>query len=117
MNRKAGFLVFILILVLLMTSCGALSAGQNKINGTYTGVSRANGMQTYVKAILNNGNIEVHSGYLYDDDDYVAYGTYTVSGNTITVKWDVSKNIGTLKIDETNNNLITETGVILRKTT
>lgn len=115
-KRIVGLTVFVLVLIVMLTSCGIFSEGQNNVDGTYTGVSQVNGMQTYCKVILNNGNIELRGGYLYGDD-YVAYGTYKVSGNTITIKWDVSGNIGTLRIDETNNNLITDTGVILRKIT
>ena len=116
MKRTVGLTALVLVLIVMLTSCGMFSEGQNNVNGTYTGVSQANGMQIYCKVILNNGNIELRGGYLYGDD-YVAYGTYTVSGNTVTIKWDVSGNIGTFTIDETNHNLITDTGVILRKTT
>ncbi|MBP5466356.1 MAG: hypothetical protein J6Y43_02180 [Clostridia bacterium] len=115
MNKKISFMAVILVFAIMLTSCGMFSEGQSNINGTYTGVFQVEGRQSYAKAILNNGNIELRMGYLYGDD-YVSYGTYTVSGNIINVRWDVSGNTGTITIDRTNNNLITDTGITLRKT-
>lgn len=111
-------LIFTLIMALTpLTMTGCSLFGSSKIDGTYTGVMLVGGQQGYAKAILNNGNIEIHMGYIYGDDDYVAFGTYTVSDNVVKIRWNVSGNEDTYTIDKSNNNLITSTGVILRKTT
>ena len=117
MNKKARWIVLILVIIGIIAAVVIIKKGQeDNINGTYTGVYQNNGVPAYCKAFLNNGNIELHMGFVDGDDDYVAFGTYTVSDNIVTVKWDTSGNIGTLTIDSANHNLITSTGIIMRKT-